>query len=124
MERLDDGTLILTVEGIQYRALPVARLRALLNLAEDKRLLEEQIRLLNQQLELSGRTSQLDQRERELYAEQVKQLGQEIETLKRLFALADQQARPGRIRRFLDKPLTAIMLEIVAPVAMLFARLR
>jgi hypothetical protein len=123
-ERLPDGTLIVLAGGQEYRALPAARMRELDNALEDKRLLAEKVALLEAQLAERRRAAELDARERQLYASQLAARERETALWRQLFEKADKAARPGRVRRFLDHPVAAILLEAVVPVVTLALRMR
>lgn len=123
-ERLPDGTLLVLIGGQRYRAIPADRMRELVNALEDKTLLERKVQLLEQQIAQQERLQQLDARERQLHAEQVAALQTQINLYKNLFEKADNAARPGRIRRFLDSPFSAIVLEIIVPAVTLALKVR
>lgn len=123
-ERLPDGTLLILIEGKRYRALPADRMRELINQLEDKKLLERKVVLLEQQIVVQERLSRIDERERQLYAEQIGVLNRQIELYKTLFEKADKAARPGRIRKFLDSPVSALLFQAAIPTITLLLRTR
>lgn len=111
-ERLPDGSLIVRVDGREYRAVTVEQMRALDKLEREHELLTQ----LNQKQKelIAGLQQQIAVMEKQQQAYE-----QQLAVLKQLQETADRLARKSRVQRFFDSSVGQILFRGVIPAVLI-----